>query len=83
MIGDALESVRIVAEIPKLSRMPRPKKDKQPMVSVHMAPRNPLRTKLTKEEKGKEINLEADEEEEDLEEILVEEKEDEEMKEEN
>ena len=53
--------------------MPRPKKDKKPMVLVRMSPRNPLRTRLTMEEKGKAINLEADEEEEDFEEILIEE----------
>lgn len=43
-----------------------------------MSPRNPLRTRLTIEEKGKAINLEVDEEEE-FEEILVEEEEDVEM----
>lgn len=43
------------------------------MVSVCMSPINSLRTKLTMEEKGKAINLEADEEEERFEEILVEE----------
>ena len=48
------------------------------MVLVCMSPRNPLRTKITMEEKGKAINLEVDEEEE-FEEILVEEEEDVEM----
>jgi len=38
-----------------------------------MFPRNPLRTRITMEEKGKAINLEVNGEEEDLEEILVEE----------
>ena len=52
------------------------------MVPVHVSPRNLLQTKLTMEEKGKEINLEIDKEEEDIEEILVEEEEDEEMEEE-
>ena len=47
----------------------------------HPTPRNPLQTILTMEEKGKEFNLETNEEEEDLEEILVEEEEDEEMEE--
>ena len=42
------------------------------MIPVCVSPRNPLRTKLTLEEKGKAINLEANEEE-DFEEILVEE----------
>ena len=41
------------------------------MVPVRVLPRNPLRAKLTKEEKGKAINLEAEEEE--SEEILVDE----------
>ena len=52
------------------------------MIAIHVSPRNPLQTKLTIEEKGKEIDLETNEEEEDLEEILVEEEEDEEMEEE-
>lgn len=69
---EAPESVGIVAKIPKSQRTPRPKKDKQAMVPVHISHRNSLRTKLTMEEKGKAINLEADEEEE-FEEILVEE----------
>ena len=75
---EVLESARIVAKIPKSPRTPRPKKDKQAMVPMCVSPRNPLRTKLTMEEKGKAINLEADEEEE-FEEILVEEEEDVEM----
>ena len=65
-IGDGLEGVEIVVEIPKLLCMPRPKKDKQPMVPICMSPWNPLRTRLTMEEKGKPINLETNEEEEDL-----------------
>jgi len=72
------ESVRIVTEIPKYPYMLRPKKDNQAMVPVHVSPGNPLRTKLTMEEKGKTINLEANEEDE-LEEILIEEEEDVEM----
>ena len=48
------------------------------MILVRVSRRNPLRTKLTMEEKGKEVNLEIDEEE-DLENILIEEDEDEEM----
>jgi len=79
-IGDSPESVRIVAEIPKSPHTLRPKKDKQPMVLVCMSPRNPLRTKLTMEEKGKVVNVEINEEEKDLEEILVEEEENEETK---
>ena len=62
-------------KIPKSTRMPRPKKDKQPMVLVRVSPKNLLRMRLAIEEKGKAINLEADEEEEDFEEILVEEEE--------
>lgn len=46
------------------------------MILAHVSPRNPLRTKLTLQEKWMAINLEADEEK--FEEILVEE-EDEEM----
>lgn len=60
---EAPESVRIVAEISKSPSMPRPKKDKQAMVSMHVSPRNPLKTRLIMEEKGKAINLEANEEE--------------------
>ena len=56
-------------------------KDKKAMAPVHVLPRNLLRNDLIMEEKGKAINLEADEEEEDFEEILIEE-EDEEMEEE-
>jgi len=41
------------------------------MIPVHVSPRNPQRTKLTLQEIGKAINMEADEEE--SEEILVEE----------
>lgn len=37
------------------------------MVPVHVSHRNPLRMRLTMEEKGKVINLEVDEEEEDFE----------------
>lgn len=80
-IGEAPESVEIVTEIPKSLCTPRPKKDKKPIIPVHVSSRNLLRMRLTMEEKGKAINLEADEEEEDYEEILVEE-EDEEMEEE-
>ena len=65
-VGDAPENAGIVAEIPKLSCMPMPKKDKKPMIPVRMSPRSPLRTKLTMEEKGKVVNVETDEEEEDL-----------------
>ena len=72
-VEDAPKSTGIVVEIHKSPCMLRPKKDKQPMISVCMSPRNPLRTKLTMEEKGKVVNLETDEEEEDLEDILIEE----------
>ena len=75
MVGEAPKSAEIVAEIPKFPHMPRPKKDKQHMVPVRVSPRNLLRTRLTMEEKGKAINLEADKEEEDFQEILVEEEE--------
>ena len=81
-VEDAPESAGIVVEIPKSQRTLRPKKDKQPMILVRISPRNPLRTKLTMEEKGKVVNLESNEEEEDFEDILVEEDEDEDMEEE-
>jgi len=55
-IGDAPESVEIVGEMPKFSRTSRPMKYKQPMVLVRVSPRNPLRTKVTMEEKGKVFN---------------------------
>ena len=42
------------------------------MIPVCVSPKNPLRTKLTLQEKGMAINLEVNEEEE-FEEILVEE----------
>lgn len=64
-MGDALEGVGIVVEIPKSPRMLRPRKDKHLMILVHVSSQNPLCTRLTMEEKGKEINLETDEEEED------------------
>lgn len=57
------KSARIVAEIPMSLHTLRPKKDKQGMVLVRITPINLLRTKLTMEEKGKDINLEVDEEE--------------------
>lgn len=41
-----------------------------------VSPQNPLWTKLTMEEKGKVVNLETNEEEEDLEDITIEENED-------
>lgn len=78
-VEDAPESTRMVVEITKSSCMLRPKKDKHPMILVCMSPRNPLRTKLTMEEKGKAVNLETNKEEEDLEDILIEENEDEDM----
>lgn len=57
-VGEASESVGIVTKIHKSPHMRRPKKDKQPMVIVRVTPRNPLRMKLTMEEKGKAVNLE-------------------------
>lgn len=47
-----------------------------------MSPRNLLRTRLTIEEKGKAINLETNEDEEDLEDLIIEEDEDKGMEEE-
>jgi len=70
-VVEAPESVGIIVEVPKSPRTLRPKKDKQVMIPVCVSPRNPQRTKLTLQENGKAINLEADEEE--SEEILVDE----------
>lgn len=74
IVEDAPKSIKIVAEIPKSPCMPRNKKDNLPMILVHMSPR-----KLTMEEKGKVVNLETDDEEEDLEDTLIEEDEDKDM----
>lgn len=71
VVVESLESARAIVEVPKFPRTPRPKKDKKTMIPVRVSPRNPQRTKLTLQEKGKAINLEADEEE--SEEILVDE----------
>lgn len=38
MVDEVVENVRIMVEIPKSVCMPRPKKDKQPTVPVHMSP---------------------------------------------
>lgn len=78
-IEDAPEGAEIVVEIPKSPRTLRPNKDKQPMIPMHVSTQNPLRTRLMMEEKGKEINLETDEEGEDLEDLIIEEDEDEGM----
>ena len=53
MVEDVPEGVGVVAEIPKSPHMPRPKKDKREMASVRVSPKNPLRSKLSMEEKGK------------------------------
>ena len=81
-LGYSPEGVRIVAEILKSPCMPRPKKEKHAMIPVLVSLRNPLRTKLTMEEKRKVVNIETNEEEEALEELIIEEDEDEGMKEE-
>ena len=70
-IGDALEGARIVAEILKSPRTPRPKKYKQVMVLIHVSPRNPSCTKLSMEEKGKAVTIETNEEEEYLEDLII------------
>lgn len=49
---------------------------------MHVSPRNPLRTRLTMEEKGKAVKLEINEEEEDLEDLIIEVDKDEGMEEE-
>jgi len=63
---DVPEGAKIVTEILKSPRTPRPKKDKQAMAPMHVSPRNTLRSNLSMEEKGKAIMIETDEEEEDL-----------------
>ena len=70
-MGDSPEGARIVAEILKSPRTPRPKKDKQVMVPIRVSLQNLLHTRLMMEEKGKVVNIETDEEEEDLEDILI------------
>ena len=52
------------------------------MILVRVSPHNLLCTRLMMEEKGKVVNLETDEEEEDLEDLIIEEDEDEGMEEE-
>jgi len=76
-MGDALVGTRIMEKISKSPHTPRPKKDKQAMVHVRVS--NPLRTKLTMEDKGKVVTIETDEEEENLEDLLITEDEDEGM----
>jgi len=44
---EVTEGAEVVAEILKSLRMPRPKKDNQEMVVVHVSLRNPLRNKLS------------------------------------
>ena len=61
---EALESGKIIVEVPKFLWTLRPKKDKQAIIPMRISPWNLLRTRLTFQEKGKAINLEADEEEE-------------------
>jgi len=61
-MGDAPKGVRIVEKILKSPHTPRPKKDKQVMVPIRVSPRNPLRTKMLMEEKGKVVTIESDEE---------------------
>lgn len=71
VVVEAPESVGVIVVVPQSPRTLRLKKDKYAMISVRVSPRNPQRTKLTLQEKGNAINLEADEEE--PEEILLEE----------
>jgi len=66
-----LESAELVVKVPKSPMKVRPNKDKYIMLPMHISTRNPQRTKLTLQETGKAINVEADEEE--SEEILVDE----------
>ena len=61
--------------------MPRPKTDRQVVGLVHMSSRNSRFDKLSMEDKGKTINLETDDEEEDLQAFVEEIEADEEMEE--
>jgi len=65
-MGDVLEGFMIVEEILKSPCTPRPKKDKQVMARICVSLKNPLCSKLLMEEKGKVVNIETDDEEEDL-----------------
>lgn len=71
MLVEAPEGTRVIVDAPKSCRTLRPKKDKYSVIPVHVSLRNPQRTKVTLQEKGKAINLEVDKEE--SEEILVDE----------
>lgn len=59
-------SVGNALEIHKLPRTPRPKKDPQVVGPVCMSPQNLQFGKLSMEDKGKMVNLETGDEEEDL-----------------
>ena len=78
---EVTEGAEVVAEILKSLRMPRPKKDNQEMVVVHVSLRNPLRNKLSMKEKGKVFTIETYEEEEYLQDLIIAEEEDEGMEE--
>jgi len=52
--------------------MPRPKKDSQAVRPVRMSPRNPWFGKIFMDDKGKTVNIEIDDEEEDLQAFLEE-----------
>lgn len=58
-------------EIPRSSRMLRPKKDKQTMGPARVSPQNPRFSKLLMAEKGKVVTLETEEEEEDLQALIA------------
>lgn len=68
-------------KIPKLPRTPRPKKDPQAVRAIRMSSRNPRFGKLSTEDKGKLVNIEIDDEEEDLQDFVEEIEPDEEMEE--
>lgn len=81
IMGDVPEGVEVGTKIPKSPQTLRRKKDKQVMGLVHMSPRNPRYNKLSMEEKGKEISIETDEEEEDLQALITAVEEEEEVEE--
>ena len=81
MVGDVPGGTGVMTDIPKSSRTPRPKKDKQVMGPVCMSPRNPRHNKLSMEEKGKAVTIETNEEEEDLKALIAATEEEEDMEE--
>ena len=81
MVHDVPKDTGVTPEIPKSPRTSRPKKDRQVAGPVYMSSRNPQFDKLSMEEKGKDITIEIDDEEEDIQAFIEEIELDEEMEE--